>query len=646
MKVVKPRNPLTRRALTASPRAIGLLRRCALRSIVIMSIAVGPVQSQLSAPAGWTTSIDRSVESFIPADVPMGATFAIAAFPAQPTGGREPTAWLDAHAIADVAAMKNARAGRRTPVMTHRGGLLSTSHQLRTTSGAQLVALYFGATLADGRIRLLRVTASSAELLKRYEGATTDIISAIAAPPESTVAASVPAASAELNPQAPAPPTPTLPAYDDHDVSRISRNVLVRTPAPRRNAFRAGGALQPGRYVGRQIYTDSREVRTEMTLWLFANGEYRQEYRNSREDLREGEFAYDPVTGRIDLEWGSLMTITNSRIDPNVDFAVIGKAEDGTPALLAENDRGFHTLLTLLVRTGPNDRPNPSRAKEIAAAAAAESARYKHVVPAGQGVQESQIAGVYLHSVMHQTMGLSFQLGVSSTLNLYLLLNDGTIHDGLPVAPDEMDIATSRRREPERWGRWRRAAGGIEVSWNASPNDWKPLEGERMQKPRDGEELRGRFSGGESSAAGDASSFSLYGVTFGPGRSFATDSRGGSGTGSFTATMGGTSVQTTRDDEGSVTTASTPDVGVSSARRNAGPSRSGTYRISGWTLEARYSDGRVVRQPFFFVDDKRDAIYWQGKIVNLGTGAPRSATRAVVPRCSVGYECQRHSPHC
>jgi hypothetical protein len=603
-------------------RAFGILRQFARGTVVLASIAVGPAHGQLLAPPGWARSIDRSVESLVPPDLPQGSTFAVAVFPAQTMDGAESAAWLDAHAVADIAAMADVRAERRTPVTTHSRGLLTTSHLLRAKSGTELVALYFGIALADDRMRLLRVTASSAALLRRYETATTEIVSSIAAPPQATVAASVPADGTGFDPRPAVPPTPTRNAMDDGDASRISRNVVVRTPAPRRNAFRAGGQLQPGRYVGRQIYTDTREVLTEMTLWLFANGEYRQEVRNSREDPREGEFAYDPVTGRIDLERGSLMTIVNSRIDPNVDFAIMGQAENGTAALLAENDRGFHTVLTLLLRAGPSDRPNPSRAREMANAADAEAKRYKHVVPAGQGVQDSQIADVYLHTVMQQTLGLSFQLGVSSTLNVYLLLTDGTIHDGLPVAPDEMDLATSRRREPERWGRWKRTAGGIEVAWNTSPNAWKLLEGERMQKPLAGEELRGRFSGGESSAAGDVSTFSLYGVTFGPARSFSTDSRGGTGTGSFTATMGGTSVQTTRDDDGSVTTASTPDIGVSSSRRRAGPSRTGTYRISGWALEARYSDGRVVRHPFFFLDDKRDAIYWQGKIVNLETGTP------------------------
>jgi hypothetical protein len=132
---------------------------------------------------------------------------------------------------------------------------------------------------------------------------------------------------------------------------------------------------------------------------------------------------------------------------------------------------------------------------------------------------------------------------------------------------------------------------------------------------RAGEELRGRFAGGESSAAGDVSSFSLYGVTFGPGRTFETDSRGGSGTGSFTQTMSGTSVQTTRDDAGSVTSVSTPEVVGAASTAGSNAARTGTYHVQGWTLEARYRDGRVVRQPVFYVDGDRDAIYWQGKIV-------------------------------
>lgn len=594
------------------------MRRQTVALVQLLSaLAVAPrvVNAQVAAPTGWTSRADGRTQILSPTGLVAGAAYSVAVFAEQlvSAGAREP--WIAEQADADVAAASGATVEKRGVVNRASSAVLSTSRILRLRAGAQLLAVYYGVESAAGTVRLIRVLATSPSLLQAHQSATTEIVRAVAQESASSSTATVAVA-----PQSPVVArTPVQAASAVPAPGRISSDVIVKTPAPRRNAFRAGGPFVAGMYVGQQVYTDTRKVINQMTLWLYPNGEYRQQWKGSSEDPREDEFAYDPSTGRIDLAWGSLMTIVNSRIEPDADFAVLGRTDDGKPALLAENDRGFHTVLTLLVYAGPNDRPPPSAVKAAAAAAEAEAARYKHVVAAGQGIQDAQIAGVYLHSTMHQTMGLSFQLGVTSTLSVYVLLTDGTIHDGLPVAPDEMDVSASRRREPQTWGRWRRQGDVVQVAWNVAPDVWKPLEGERMRKASAGDVLRGRFGGGESSAAGDMSSFSLYGVTFLPGQRFETDSRGGNGTGSFTQTMSGTSVQTTRDDEGSVTSATVPGGVVSSTRSGASAARSGTYRISGWNLEARFDDGRVVRQPFFFLDDKRDALYWQGKVVNLDT---------------------------
>ncbi|MCC7054265.1 MAG: hypothetical protein IT355_13445 [Gemmatimonadaceae bacterium] len=597
----------------------------ALRALLALAFGIClvlPLAAQeVVAPAGWTSRRAEGLVLLRPPQVEPRTVFTVTVYAPVAPGAEAPDQWLASRADADIATVANASVERRTPVTPDADGIRSTSRVLVTPSGARLLALYFGVTPRSGRAGLVRVLSSSAALLSEHADAVTQVVRQVSALQPPQVAAlpvpATPAAEATSSPGPGAIGAPTVPVSDAGDVGRISPNVVVRTPAPRRNGFRAGGVLAPGMYVGKQVYTDTREVLNEMTLWIYPSGEYRQVWQGSTREPGTGQFAYDPATGRIDLEWGSLMTIVNSRIEPRTDFAVMGSTDDGVPALLAENDRGFHILRTLLVRAGPNDRPSPAAMKAAEAAAAAEEARYKYVVAPGRGLQEAQIAGIHLHAEMHQTVGLSMQLGVSSTLSLYLLLSDGTVHDGVPVAPDEMDLVASRRREPERWGRWRRVGAALQVAWNVKPDEWVPLPGEPMVKIPPVYELRGRFSGGESSAAGDVGSYSLYGVTFGPGRTFETDSRGGTGTGSFTQVTGGTSVQVARDDEGSATVASTPGVIVTGTRRAEAAARSGTYRVIGWTLEARYDDGRVVRQPAFFLDHDRDAIYWQGKVVTL-----------------------------
>jgi hypothetical protein len=598
----------------------------AVASLLMVTFSVGT--AQLPAPAGWTTRSERAATVYVPPDVPSTESYTVAVFSGPSAAPTSREQWLGGRADADVKALL-ASVVRSGDVRITSPTLSSTSRVIRTSRGVQLIGVYFGVSRGDAQLQLVRVLASSAAMLERYQVKTEELLRAAAA-----IAPSTAVTPSEVRRDVQAPPQESPPARApvmssspvsnavNEDVSKISSDMVVKTPAPRRPGIHAGGPLVPGMYVGQQIYSDTKAVSGELTIWLYPTGEYRQQWKRGRQDPREDEFAYDPSTGRIDLAWGSLMQIVNSRIDPDEDFAVIGKTDDGTPVLYAENDRGFTTELTVLLYAGRNDRPSPSMMKAATAAAEAEAARYKHVVAAGQGIQDAQIASIIMHSEMHRTVGLSMQQGVYTTLSIYLLLTDGTIHDGLPVPPDEMDISASRRREPETWGRWRRQGAQVQVAWSVTPNEWKPLDGETMQKARPGEALRGRFSGGESRASGDIGSFSLYGVTFGAGQQFETDSRGGTGTGGFTQTMSGTSVQTTRDDDGSVTSATTPGAVVSSETRNRGSSRAGTYRISGWNLEARYGNGRIVRQPFFFLDEKRDAIYWQGKVVTLNTDTP------------------------
>ncbi len=596
-------------------------------AVVLCCFVSAPsVGAQPAVPKGWSSRTVGADRVYTPAALAANDLLSVTFLRPRAGGTDASVPAVDANVDADLQGL-SATVVRRGATRTGPDGIVSATRVIRTARSGQLIAIYVLGTGSGTSPQLVRVLASSPALLLRHQADTEALVHGggwSAVPTGGALGASAPVASETR--VAPAPRVPTAGRASPgtagdalEDVSRVSSDVVVRTAAPRRSKVLAGGRLMPGMYVGQQVESDTRKVVGELTLWLYGSGEFRQIWKGRPNDAREDDFAYDPATGRIDLSYGSLMNIQNSRIAPNVDFAVFGRTLDGTPLIYAENDRGFHTVVTVLAYAGPNDRASPTAMQAAAAAAEAEAARYKHVVAAGQGVQDAQIAGIVMHSELHRTMGLSMQQGVSTTLSLYLMLTDGTIHDGLPVPPDELDVSTSRRREPQTWGRWRRSGAGVEVEWKVTPGVWKPLEGEAMVKPRATDVLRGRFSGGESQAGGDVGSFSLYGVSFGAAQRFETDSRGGTGTGGFTQTMSGTSVQTTRDDEGSVTSATTPGAVVSSERRARDGARVGTYRITGWNLEARYDDGRVVRQPFFFLDEKRDAIYWQGKVVSLST---------------------------
>jgi hypothetical protein len=594
-------------------------RRVCSLAIALLVVTAISARAQTPTPVGWSSRDDRGMQLLTPGDLPTGASYTIAVFPREPAGTAALDAWLQSRADAD-AASTGERVEERAGVTRATAEILLTSRVLRATSGAQVAALYFSVEPTTTERRLIRVMTSSPELIRKYQTVTMETVrnSATATTAAQSTTNASATSSAARTPIPPVTGTAAATSPQTPDATRISSDVVVRTPAPRNRAFTAGGPLVPGKYIGQQVSTDTREVVNEQTLSLYPNGEYRHRFTKNGNAVREESFAYDPTTGRIDLEYGSLLQIVNSRINPDRDFAVAGRmTSNGTPILYAENDRGYTTLMTMLVYAGPNTEPTPSAARRAAAAAEAEAARYKYVVAPGRGIQDAQIAAVYLRLQNRQTMGLSFQLGVSTQLSLFLLLTDGTVHDGIPVAPDEMDIAASRRREPDTWGRWRRAGNVIQVAWSKTPQQWEELQGNPVLKARATDVLQGRFSGGDSYTSGDNASYALYGVSFSPGQRFETDSRSGSGTGTLTEAMGGTTVQTTQENERSTTTVGTSSATATTQTRGPGASRSGTYLVSGWNIEARYGDGRVVRAPFFFLDDARDALYWDERVVRL-----------------------------
>jgi hypothetical protein len=376
-----------------------------------------------------------------------------------------------------------------------------------------------------------------------------------------------------------------------------------------------GGELQPGIYAGTQLYGD--EVSGRYRLYLYANGQYRmfdQEGKQLNSSVRLG-YRYDPRSGKLDLESGLQYKMSNDRQDPDDDLCLYGRDGAGKPYVYSRSDRGFKYATTTLQYAGPLDKPSPEDEEAKKAWAEAEAKRYKLVVPAGQGLKPAQIAGVLLNQEVKQFYNGS-GLSVSSTYDLYLLLADGTIYNGLPVPPDEMDVPRSRRNEPEKWGRWKRSGSGFVAAWSDAPNQFRPLKGDLMKPGTKGFKLAGRYGTGETSGSLLGSSYRLWGVTFTPDGRFQKDNRGGYGSSILAQNSGSPAIFTSHDDEGAVASASGDNFVVSSktTRKQKGD-RSGTYSVDGYVLTLRYDDGRVTRQPFFFEDAGEKSLWFDGALL-------------------------------
>ena len=246
------------------------------------------------------------------------------------------------------------------------------------------------------------------------------------------------------------------------------------------------------------------------------------------------------------------------------------------------------------------------------AAAQAEAPRYPFVVAPGKGVAVSQIALV-LH---HSEMNLNPMGGSSISTEEYLLLRDGTVHAGLPVPPDQLNLAASRRGEPEKWGKWRRKGKGFEVSWAGKV--WEELDGERVEPGAPQTRLSGRFGTGSGGSGVGMSSYAFWGVTFDASGRFRKDSRGGTSSGFSPGAQaaGMPSVSSAYDDNGSSTIVTGPGVAVQSERKkNPNGDREGTYAINGYTLTLRYDNGQAARWPFFFYGAKRQGVWFEDSLL-------------------------------
>lgn len=212
-------------------------------------------------------------------------------------------------------------------------------------------------------------------------------------------------------------------------------------------------------------------------------------------------------------------------------------------------------------------RPAPAQS---AGGTVAGAGRYGWVTAPGSGLKPGGVMGVLHEYDLRVTPDGARGLSVRVSDETYLLLADGTVHDGLPVVPDSLDVALSREKEPAAWGRWRREGGQIMASWHGGT--WAALRGRMALPAIPGQRLAGHWAAGAASASLSGGSHDPWGMTFTPGGRFAEDRSGG------------------------------PDA-----------DRAGTYSLIGYALTLHRDSGRTERVPFFFADAAHDELFFNGR---------------------------------
>jgi hypothetical protein len=228
--------------------------------------------------------------------------------------------------------------------------------------------------------------------------------------------------------------------------------------------------------------------------------------------------------------------------------------------------------------TGGSSTTSPNTTSPNAASSSGTPA---WVTAPGKGLRRDQLDGVYLQ--LHTAFGVGGLM--IQVYTPYLFLKDGWVYTRPVVAVSDFDASTSKRLEPDRWGRWQRTGGSVLIRWNKEPNKthtFKQKEFIPALPAKPGLKLEGHYE----SISGSGNTMQGGGTTIISGRDlyFSGDGRFSSeaATGGSSSGAGGT---VTFESNGGVS--------------------AGVYSFDGFTVQFKYDDGSVRR--WFYCEFPPDA---------------------------------------
>jgi hypothetical protein len=369
---------------------------------------------------------------------------------------------------------------------------------------------------------------------------------------------------------------------------------------PKVRGIKTGGIpIKPGRYVGAK--TKNNKVLSRYEVMLYGNGEY--EFLGSKDS---GRYVYSIATGRLDLE----DDFYNSTYKPDEEFCVYGlNHRSDKPTIYAE-EGVLSRYISRLVWTNPPDRLSPSERKIVKKMEEEEKNRYKYVTNPGDGIEPEQIEAILYMSDLSMSGG---QTGLYA--EAYLLMKDGRVMDGMPVAPDMLDVAKSRSREPDRWGWWKHDGERYRFAWNVERNDYVVPRGDQVVAVpiTSSTKLDGTWKGSSTFSSLDVSVTNFWGVHFSKDGRFEKFSNSLAQGGGEVTGMGGPMVTAYSDDEGSTVSVIGSNIGGGSSTKYNRPESDlkGWYEFDGYNLTLKFDNGKIKRLLTFMTGDDASTIWFE-----------------------------------
>jgi hypothetical protein len=237
----------------------------------------------------------------------------------------------------------------------------------------------------------------------------------------------------------------------------------------------------------------------------------------------------------------------------------------------------------------------------------------------GNGAHSRDLVGMHYH--WSSGTGVN---GYEFREEIRLLFRDGTAYLRTDVPPSDLDVAASRRLEPQNWARWRRAGNDFEFQkrddYGQPEGDWFKKSGRLAAAWNPNQRLTGTYS-----SAAFYGSIALGGTYSTNSYSFTPDgrwervgfSRSSSGSMAAQEPVGYSgSASSVSDGSGTKSSAGAGNAGVytrSSSQRDDGAKNRGTYRFDGMTLELKADDGTVRRVISMPMDAALKSIFLFGK---------------------------------
>ena len=529
----------------------------------------------LDLPSGWTSREGNNLTHYQPQDI-GDRVFILSALTPLPDGGKRSADWL--------TAVAPQFAGQYGKVLEHgtaeqAGDLANMTYRVEV-QGKPLHINFTAFPAGDGKMRLVQLLSEEdATLLQRYQDDAKAIIAGLYVEGEGDGATATPASTA------------TADTATASSSSSAAATVASSTGSSGTSAVKSGiddgkefmqtfkmDGLTPGGDLAFGDYQCAVQTDDGMkyTLSLYDNGEYRV----SGDRTGTGEFKYER-DGRINVD--SNYNLYNFEVLGEMrEIAFFFRGKNGETGIYGQQLTSG--IINICQYQGASKEPSPSQQAAQKAAADAEAARFKWVTAPGKGVQPDEIEAVMFYGYNSYGWGVSFEE------EQRLVLKDGWAYDNLRVPPADLDVAASRKNEPELWHKWRKNGKDYEIEKDSA---WKKLPGHPVRGAKAGETLNRSYT--YSASGGDYyGGYALFKtLKFKPDGIFDSSDYG-----------------STHANSNGLGQINSEGIGHGAISHGASSSNDrGRYKLDGYTIEMTQPDGTTARQLFFFwADDKNISI--------------------------------------